>query len=260
MPTIHARSESTKCSGSGGGIQCKSSWNHNRRINQCGIVPLLCVRRRTCGEDVEKSNGVLSTTPQPGAYSCRSSTPAPTTATNSADITRVRCHCCHKIDGHRRSTFAVPLQRRLDPGVCAWCDNTRVIPCETCQGTGYLHRSGGYHAKNQVHLSRVVGTNWTGLERTLGWRHFSVKQKMKIGKTIYLLLVATCDDTARLWVPVDVLKSRQLWAAGWLQKQELKALMDGGQEQKGIPCPECSSSGCVQCSYCVRDTEVLIEL
>jgi hypothetical protein len=36
--------------------------------------------------------------------------------------------------------------------------------------------SGGYHSRNPISAARVVGSAWTAMERTLGWRHFRVTQ------------------------------------------------------------------------------------
>lgn len=38
------------------------------------------------------------------------------------------------------------------------------------------------------------------MEETLGWRHFSVKEKRVAGKTCFVRMQASCDSTAQLWV------------------------------------------------------------
>jgi tryptophan-rich hypothetical protein len=53
------------------------------------------------------------------------------------------------------------------------------------------------------------------METTLGWRHFRCIQVRKAGKkATFLLMQASCDATAQLWVNSDNLKDRQRWAAG----------------------------------------------
>merc|ERR1712023_143861 len=106
--------------------------------------------------------------------------------------------------------------------VCRRCKGATMISCKDCRGTGQLPR-GGYHAKrNHINMRRVVGSKWTAMERTFGWRHFRATQKRREGKSaVFVLLVATCDDTTQFWVDVKNLKDRQLFAAGWLQKAEL---------------------------------------
>lgn len=110
---------------------------------------------------------------------------------------------------------------------CPLCLGHTQVPCQTCQGQGRLTKA-GYHANNPVFVARIVGatklmylpdqnilcvsvepvtpdavdtgSKWTALQRTLGWRHFTVTHKMKEGRHTYALLVATCDNTATLWV------------------------------------------------------------
>lgn len=38
------------------------------------------------------------------------------------------------------------------------------------------------------------------MERTFGWRHFRVLQKRGQGKEAFVLMQATCDETAQFWV------------------------------------------------------------
>ena len=91
-----------------------------------------------------------------------------------------------------------------------------------------------------------AGSKWTARRRTLGWRHFHVSQKrvQSNGEKV-CLLVSTCDASTQLWVPLTTLKSREAWAAGWLQKCELEAFV-------GPPCPACGEAGSVPCNLCSR--------
>jgi len=149
------------------------------------------------------------------------------------------------------SSFSIPLKRRTaEPGSCFWCQGNEMMPCDDCGAKGYT-RNRNHHRNNPVNIQLVVGSKWTAMERVFGWRHFECKQKMKISKRTYLLLVATCDDTARLWVHSDILKSRDVWAAGWLQKSELVRLLQGDEEQH--VCKTCHGSQCIPCRFCSEE-------
>lgn len=120
-----------------------------------------------------------------------------------------------------------------------------TAPCNACSGSGHLPR-GGYHKRNPVpNAARIVGSKWTAMARTLGWRHFTAVERRKQGKDSYVLLVATCDEDTKLWVPTKMLKERSQWASGWLQKRDLIEL---GEE--GAPCKECGGTGNVPCVLC----------
>lgn len=146
------------------------------------------------------------------------------------------------------SSFSIPLRRRTsEPGSCFWCQGSELMPCRDCGGKGYT-RNKNHHRNNPVNIQLIVGSKWTAMERVFGWRHFECKQKMKIAKRTYLLLVATCDDSARVWVHSDILKSRDVWAAGWLQKSELIRLLEGNDDSH--VCQTCQGSQHVPCRYC----------
>jgi tryptophan-rich hypothetical protein len=132
---------------------------------------------------------------------------------------------------------------------CGRCAGTAAVPCAPCSGTGRLP-PGGYNARNPVNAARVVGTKWTAMQRTLGWRHFRVLQRRREGKgEAFVLLAATCDERTQLWVSLGALKDRRAWAAGWLQKTEMRALEDaaGGA---GPSCRACRGAGAVTCPLC----------
>lgn len=87
---------------------------------------------------------------------------------------------------------------------------------------------------------------------TLGWRHFRVIQKRKIAAapsaigagagggggggskdaTVFLLLSASCQPSAQLWLNSQVLRDRDAWAAGWLQMAVFRGQEDddGGDD------------------------------
>lgn len=167
---------------------------------------------------------------------------------------RVGSHNCKMLERTREriipraSSFSIPLRRRTsEPGNCFWCHGAEVISCMECGGTGYT-KNKNHHTHNPVNMQLIVGSKWTAMERVFGWRHFECKQKMNIAKRSYLLLVATCDDSARLWLHADILKSRNLWAAGWLQKSELVRLLEENERQH--TCQACHGAQHVPCNYC----------
>lgn len=47
-----------------------------------------------------------------------------------------------------------------------------------------------------------LGSKWTALETTFGWRHFRAMQKRRKGKDTYLLMTATCEETTQFWVSI----------------------------------------------------------
>ncbi|WPT10727.1 hypothetical protein PSENEW3n2_00001899 [Picochlorum sp. SENEW3] len=173
----------------------------------------------------------------------------------------------------RGSSFAIPLQRRRGPGRCAYCDSSKRIACRQCGGSGVIEdrndSSSLYHSArmNPVVVNRILHSKWTAMERTCGWRHFHVTQTMNLfvtpekdaqkknkkKKTVYVLLVATCDDQVKLWCPISMLKCRELWAAGWLQKSELQSLIQSRQHAVTKSCDVCDGGGTVPCMFCSGD-------
>ena len=72
----------------------------------------------------------------------------------------------------------------------------------------WVMRRGGYQKKNPINMSRIIGSKWTAMERTFGWRHFHATQKRKEGKSTYVLLVSTCDEKTQFWVMMRPLNSK----------------------------------------------------
>ena len=136
---------------------------------------------------------------------------------------------------------------------CSRCGGGGAVPCAGCAGLGKLP-AGGYHARNPVSAARILASKWTAMERTLGWRHFRVTQKQKEGKETFVCMVATCDENAKLWINIKNLKDRALWAAGWLQRTEMRAreAQEGGAE-----CRTCHGAGTVACPLCSLAGEVV---
>ena len=141
---------------------------------------------------------------------------------------------------------------------CKGCGGTGVAECRACRGTGAL-AAGGFHAKNHVDLRSVVGTNWTAHRRTEGWRHFEAVGKSPADKAngkphATVLLAATCDRDVTVWVSVRELKDRQLWSAGWKQREDLEWTGDpnapGGavaRPKAGTTCVKCMGDGTIPC-------------
>ncbi|WIA11765.1 hypothetical protein OEZ85_011859 [Tetradesmus obliquus] len=104
--------------------------------------------------------------------------------------------------------------------------------------------------KNPLNMSRIIGSKWTAMQETLGWRHFRVTQQRKLDKhTAFLLLQASCDTSAQLWVNVQTLRDRGVWAAGWLPMSEIQGL--GLEVQgRGLKCQACSGLGFKPCQSC----------
>lgn len=100
---------------------------------------------------------------------------------------------------------------------------------------------------------RVVGagSKWTAMERTLGWRHFQVADKRKTAGETFVCMVSTCgqhnDAGATLWLNSAVLKSRQAWAPGWLQREEINEITG---ETAGTECKACKGQGSLPCMLC----------
>lgn len=92
------------------------------------------------------------------------------------------------------------------------------------------------------------------MTETLGWRHFRVIAVRKLDKhkhNTYLLLQASCDSSAQLWVNGLTLRNRSCWAAGWLSMSELLGDADGsGTTNSGHKCHTCSGLGYRACSAC----------
>ncbi|DBA84815.1 TPA: hypothetical protein ACH3X1_005848 [Trebouxia sp. C0004] len=144
-----------------------------------------------------------------------------------------------------------PSDQRRTSTSCPICSGSTQVPCDACKGSGRLTKS-GYHAKNPVNGAKIVGSKWTALQRTVGWRHFRATQKMKAGKQTYALMMATCDNSACMWINMQNLKDRDRWASGWLQRSEVEAMND-----LGATCQVCAGTGHMICPLC-RDGPVVI--
>lgn len=61
----------------------------------------------------------------------------------------------------------------------------------------------------------LVGSKWTALEKTFGWRHFIVTNRKNEENLVFAELKATCDESVRFWLNAKALKDRALWMTGW---------------------------------------------
>ncbi|GIL85582.1 hypothetical protein Vretimale_13319 [Volvox reticuliferus] len=161
-----------------------------------------------------------------------------------------------------RSSFHFIRRQHLEPEPelipqrCSKCGGTGKCTCSDCAGRGRLSRA-GYNKKNRVDMTRVVGSKWTAMQETMGWRHFRVIQCRKGASGVaFVHMQASCDPATQLWINAGNLKDRDLWAAGWLQKSEMEdptAAMAGG-----VPCRACSGTGAIPCPVCDATGAVLL--
>lgn len=175
----------------------------------------------------------------------------------------IRC-CTTKKDNNTENSVVGPFFRPAvlvsykRKSLCSQCSGTKSVDCHDCDGKGMLP-IGGYHQRNPVPpASRIVGSKWTAMEKTFGWRHFVVVQrrKEKTGEA-YVLLSATCNKETQLWVNIKNLKDRKSWAAGWLQKEDLKRLVNEETLVGRTACKVCSGTGLVVCPLCSLAGEII---
>jgi tryptophan-rich hypothetical protein len=69
----------------------------------------------------------------------------------------------------------------------------------------------------------LLGSKWTALQKTDGWRHFEVVNRKHQGKWVFAELVASCDPSVRFWINAQQLKNRSLWQAGWQPLSQIQA-------------------------------------
>lgn len=70
----------------------------------------------------------------------------------------------------------------------------------------------------------LLGSKWTAIQKTWGWRHFQVVDRQDRGKWVFAEMIASCDPRTRFWVNAAQLKDETLWLAGWKSLQEIKSL------------------------------------
>lgn len=102
--------------------------------------------------------------------------------------------------------FVKPLSNVYSVVPCRFCQGSGEVKCDVCEGQGKLAR-GGFHKRNPVAMVRIVGSNWTAMERTFGRHHFHVHSKRRgPGKDWFLEMVSACDETTRFWINAKILK------------------------------------------------------
>lgn len=160
--------------------------------------------------------------------------------------------------------FAPPAE----PRVCRCCSGTATVPCPACGGSGRLP-AGGYRATNPVLMPKIVGTQWTAAERTLGRTHFRCAAKRRApgegggdglpasGCQWFVLMVAACDESVRLWVEARSLRDRARWTPGWVTVADVvdrRGRKDGRgvSPRAGAGCKACGGDGRAPCPLCTR--------
>jgi len=68
----------------------------------------------------------------------------------------------------------------------------------------------------------LLGSKWTSLQKTWGWRHFQVINRKNEGKWVFAEMVSSCDPAVRFWLNAKQLKDTYLWKPGWVPLHELK--------------------------------------
>jgi len=70
----------------------------------------------------------------------------------------------------------------------------------------------------------LVGSKWTSVQETFGWRHFVVTNRKNeqdsAQNLVFAELKATCDDSVRFWLNAKSLRDRNLWRPGWIALTE----------------------------------------
>ena len=73
----------------------------------------------------------------------------------------------------------------------------------------------------------LVGSKWTAMQKTWGWRHFQVVNRQNQGEWVFAEMVASCDRNVRFWLNAKQLKESSLWQPGWQSLAEMKEIEDG---------------------------------
>ncbi|MEE3718241.1 TIGR02450 family Trp-rich protein [Tumidithrix elongata RA019] len=69
----------------------------------------------------------------------------------------------------------------------------------------------------------LVGSKWTAMQETFGWRHFIVTNRKNEGNLVFAELKAACggthphsgNRTVCFWLNAKALNERSLWLPGW---------------------------------------------
>lgn len=78
--------------------------------------------------------------------------------------------------------------------------------------------------------------------------------KRKTGGETFACMTSTCDNSVLIWLNTSILKSRQAWAPGWLQREEIERWNSG---TAGPECKVCKGTGVLPCLLCNSGGEVV---
>ena len=82
--------------------------------------------------------------------------------------------------------------------------------------------------KRKQKFPYLVGSKWTALQKTWGWRHFQVVNRKNQDRWVFAEMVASCDPQTRFWLNASQLKDDSLWLPGWKTLQEIGQNEDDG--------------------------------
>jgi tryptophan-rich hypothetical protein len=74
--------------------------------------------------------------------------------------------------------------------------------------------------KKKQKFPHLVGSKWTAVQTTWGWRHFQVVNRKNEAGFVFAEMVASCDENVRFWLNAKDLKDRNRWRSGWKSLQE----------------------------------------
>ncbi len=69
----------------------------------------------------------------------------------------------------------------------------------------------------------LLGSKWTAVSSTWGWRHFQVINRQEEGKWVFAEMTASCDPQTRFWLNVKQLKDVSIWTPGWKTLAEIRS-------------------------------------
>lgn len=68
---------------------------------------------------------------------------------------------------------------------------------------------------NKQKFPHLLGSKWTAVQKTWGWRHFQVINRKNEGKWVFAEMISSCDESVRFWINAHQLKDSNLWLPGW---------------------------------------------
>ncbi len=67
----------------------------------------------------------------------------------------------------------------------------------------------------------LIGSKWTAMQETFGWRHFVVVNRKNEGDVVFAEIEAACDNSVRFWLNAKALKRTSIWLPGWKALNEM---------------------------------------